>query len=813
MSIRKRLVFLGVSVAIVPFCMIGITTYILLSKSLLDVAENKSLRFAKEASHFIEVTLNHKSSLLNSISSNPQILEDCKTGDFTATKKHIEAMHRKVGAEYNSIFILDRDGVVRADAVFEHNHGLDLSDRFYFKQAKLGKSAVAGPIPSRGRRVPGEPVIFISAPIMENGRFYGMVAMVFSTGFLKEVLSRNQIGETGHVYVLNEKGLVLAHLEKEYVLKVNLLELAGNESLKNIIQQALPTSTSYKFEGIDKVIGVSNVESTGWNVVFSQDREEIMTPLNGILKAVLYSALAMLAVTMPIIGIFWVKVSDPIQRMTDLLHSVTQHSKECIQQISLDHKIKYANPAFLNITGQGLEEVIHTGPNLNNENRTPPADIWSGLEEGNPWSGQVIYDLADSETVVLDTKILPLKNTKGAIQGYLSIGTDITEELKYKKRLQQTHKLEAIGTLAGGISHDFNNILGAIYGYARLASSKKKDEFEKERYISQIVKAADRARDLINRILVFARQKEVDMKLMSPTPVIKEAIKLLRATMPTTIELDINIKNEGVILAEPTQIHQIIMNLFTNAAHAIGNSTGCIKLDLEGYWVDDDFIKTHPGIKKGKHLVIRVSDSGKGMDQKTLDHIFDPFFTTKNPEKGTGLGLSVVHGIVKKLQGIITVDSELGKGTIFNLYIPCQQSDSSIEQQQQQSIIRKGTERIVLIDDESDMIETTELLLTSLGYKVSSYIDSYTALNAIKRDSDSFDLLITDYTMPGMTGLQLARNLQEAEINIPVILVSGFFPLEIEAELINVKISGMIQKPVIPHELSEAIQKALDSSD
>lgn len=807
MSLKKKLVLLGISFVIIPFLLAGIITYHILSRSLLDVAKDKSLRYSKELSHLVDISLKQEVRLLDAISLNRQIIQACKSGDYKLAQDYIQSVYNNIGKEYSTIFILDRHGITMADARFIRQKGLDLSDRSYFIQARLGKPTITGPLKSRGSHA-GTPIIIVSTPIQENGKFLGMVGMIFDTDFLSMMLSQNKIGKTGYAYVLDTKGLVLGHPNKEFILKLNLLEQPGSETLRHIIRERSSASINYQFGGVNKIIGISTVGINGWKVVFSQDREEIMAPLNEIMSVILFSAIILLIITIPIIAAVWGKVSNPIQSTIDLLQTLTQHSKDCFLQIDLNRRITYANPTFLSVTGQKLIEVIQKEPNLNNENQTPPQDIWNDLEAGNSWSGHIIYEKPNSETVILDMMILSMKDFKDEVKGFLAIGKDITEELKYKKRMQQTHKLEAIGTLAGGIAHDFNNILGGIYGYAQLSLSRKKSREDIEKYVNQIIKGADRARELVSQILVFSRQKDVNMQPMSPRPVIKEALKLLRASIPNTIEIESNIKSDSIILAESTQIHQIVMNLVTNAAHAIGNNAGFIKLDLEDYFVDEEFTKAYPEIHSGKHIFLRISDSGSGMERDVLDHIFEPFFSTKTQDKGSGLGLSVVHGIVKKMNGIITAYSELGKGTVFNIFIPCVET-GDVAQPEQQALVRGGNERILIVDDEPAIANSTEMLLANLGYKVTAFTDSPSALKAIKNSPFDFELIISDYTMPNITGPEIVKDLKKAGINIPIILTSGFFSHEMEEEIQALNVSALLRKPVDTYHLTDAIRKAL----
>ena len=404
--------------------------------------------------------------------------------------------------------------------------------------------------------------------------------------------------------------------------------------------------------------------------------------------------------------------------------------------------------------------------------------------------------------------LVPLRDERGAIQGYAEIGRDVTSELMFEKRLLQAQKLESIGTLAGGIAHDFNNILSGIFGYAELALMKKDFDSETEGYIKHIISASERARDLVSRILTFSRNTEVEIRPLLPQPVIKEALKLLRSSIPATIDIRSNLNSDSAIVAESTQIHQVIMNLFTNAVHAIGEGAGTITLELEDYPVDEEFVKTHPNIKQGKYVRLRVSDTGSGMEQETMDRIFEPFFTTKPQGQGTGLGLSVVHGIVNNLGGIITAYSEIGKGTAINIFIPCVEVDDS-ELDRQDLRIKGGSDRIAIIDDETAIATTLQNILTNLGYKVTAFTDGIEAQKAIQTNPNDYDIVITDYSMPKITGLEVAKNLKEAGIAVPVILTSGYFGNIIENKARYAGISELVTKPINTYQLTDAIHKIL----
>ena len=286
-------------------------------------------------------------------------------------------------------------------------------------------------------------------------------------------------------------------------------------------------------------------------------------------------------------------------------------------------------------------------------------------------------------------------------------------------------------------------------------------------------------------------------------------IKLLRASIPAKIDITSKIDSDSVIMAEPTQLHQIVMNLFMNAAHAIGENTGTIALNLEDFSVDDEFTRTHPDINVGKHIRISISDTGSGIKPEIIDRIFEPFFTTKSQGQGTGLGLSVVHGIVKKLNGIVTVYSELGKGTVFNIIIPCADKNETIFDQQP-PYLRQGSERIVIIDDEQPIVASLQAILTNQGYKIMAYTNSMEALMAIEKNPNGVDLIISDYSMPQISGLEIAEKLNAAEINIPIILMSGFFGENIEDRAKRVGIAELIAKPTNSYQIMDAIHRIMD---
>jgi len=408
----------------------------------------------------------------------------------------------------------------------------------------------------------------------------------------------------------------------------------------------------------------------------------------------------------------------------------------------------------------------------------------------------------------------PKLDNNGNIEYVVCTAHDITERKRMEKekkkleaRLRQAQKMEAIGTLAGGIAHDFNNILFPILGYSEMLMNDAPDNSDLKRDLSIIFNGTKRARDLVKQILAFSRQREYDLKPIKVHLVVKEALKLIRSSIPATIDIMQNIIDCELVMADYTQIHQVAINLLTNAYHAMEKKGGKLKVTLKEVDLRVDDLK---GMPPGTYVRLTVSDTGIGMDQSTIDRIFDPYFTTKKEGKGTGLGLAVVHGIIKSHGGHISVYSEPGKGSEFHVYLPvikAQQETKQIEIQP----IKKSNERILVVDDEKMVVEIQQKMLKRLGYDVTSCTSSVEALKAFQANPDNFDLIITDMTMPNMTGDQLAQKIMEIRTDIPIILCSGFSEKMSNEKAKSLGIKKFLMKPVLIKDLSITIRRELDN--
>ncbi|MFP4547039.1 MAG: ATP-binding protein [Fidelibacterota bacterium] len=421
------------------------------------------------------------------------------------------------------------------------------------------------------------------------------------------------------------------------------------------------------------------------------------------------------------------------------------------------------------------------------------------------------------EKVVLSVSATPKFDSRGKFDGMISIIRDITrdyenekERIRLGKMVNRSQKLETIGTLAGGIAHDFNNILTPILGYADMVLNAGLDsEFARDN-IEEIYKASVRAKDLVAQILSFSRHAEQDRQPIYVNTVVNEALKLLRSTIPTTINIIAEVDKEcPKILGDASKIHQVVVNLCTNAYQAMEDEGGTLFVDLKTVEIKKEESLEYLELKPGQHINITIKDTGIGMDNDTLDKIFEPFFTTRDVNKGTGLGLSVVHGIVKSHEGTIIVDSEVGKGTEFNIYFPV--IDSNNEKKIEEiGPLEEGHEKILLVDDKETVTKMISKFLGTLGYSVISVNSSIKALELYSSNPKEYDLLITDLTMPEMTGYTLAQKIHDINENFPILMMTGYGAKITREEQQAVGIKKIISKPILIDELSQQIREMFD---
>jgi len=416
----------------------------------------------------------------------------------------------------------------------------------------------------------------------------------------------------------------------------------------------------------------------------------------------------------------------------------------------------------------------------------------------------------DGSDHICDATASPILDEHNRILGGLIVFPDISDQKKIGRQLQQSQKMEAIGTLAGGIAHDFNNILFPIVGYTQMLLEDTPEDSPTRDSLNQIYTSVLRAKSLVKQILTFSRQESSELMLMKMQPIIKETLKLIRSTIPTTIDIKLDINPDcGVIKADPTQIHQIVMNLATNAYHAMEETGGELKVRLKEIELGEyDILR--PDMKPGIYACLTITDTGIGMDKELTRKVFDPFFTTKKKGKGTGMGLSVVHGIVTAMGGAIQVYSEPGEGTQFHVYLPVEKNFSEEQVIHSKIDIQGGTEQILLVDDDESILLMEKRMLELLGYQVTTHISSIEALEAFRDSPDKFDIVITDMAMPNMPGDKLSAELIKIRYDIPILLCTGFSETMSEEKATSLGIKGFLWKPIIMKDLAQKIREVLD---
>ncbi|MEQ8224120.1 MAG: PAS domain S-box protein [Candidatus Eremiobacterota bacterium] len=508
------------------------------------------------------------------------------------------------------------------------------------------------------------------------------------------------------------------------------------------------------------------------------------------------------------------KAQESLKETKDYLDKVINSVSDPIFVKDINHRLVMVNDAECSLLGYKREEIIGKTdydffPKEQSDIFWEKDDLVFNTGEENVNEEKLTNAYGDTRTIV--TKKALYKDKKG--QKYIvGITRDITdikkaheEKEKIEKQLQQAQKMESIGTLAGGIAHDFNNILGTIISYSELGLTTVSDEFSVRKSFEGIIRAGYRARDIIRQILTFSRQAEIELNPFSLRDIIKETLPLIRSSIPSTIKIKTIINTDGMILADHGQFSQILLNLCSNAMDAMTDHGGLLEISLSRLSINSEYTD----LKPGDYIVLTVTDTGHGMDRDILERIFDPFFTTKDQTKGSGMGLSVVHGIVKNHGGTITVSSEVNKGSSLQILIPEFQKQVTEKEDSKESVTSEHV-HILFIDDEEDLLFSQGQMLKFQGYDVTSTTSSMEAMEIFQKNPYDFDLIITDQTMPDMTGIEIVKNIFHIRPGIPVILCTGYSEQSIEDEAESIGIKCLLIKPVTAKNLIKTIRKVLE---
>lgn len=507
------------------------------------------------------------------------------------------------------------------------------------------------------------------------------------------------------------------------------------------------------------------------------------------------------------------KLYEESRKAEEVYRSLIHSSADAIVLYDLTGNVKYISPAFTQLFGWTQAELEgQTIPFVpESETKSTLFLIEEVVGKGRPVHGFETRRLTnDGRILDVSASASRFDDHEGKPSGTLVVLRDITEKKRLEAQFRQIQKMESIGTLAGGIAHDFNNLLSGIMGYTEMCLLETPKDGMIKRRLTRVMQASERAKDLVNQILTFSRQSEQAKIPLQIRPIVKEALKLLRASIPSTIHFQIDIAEDTrVILADPTQIHQVLMNLCSNAAHAMQEKGGTLTIIIVNVQIGKKDLPAHSDLMEGEYVRLTVADTGHGMTPYTLERIFDPYFTSKRHGEGTGLGLSLVHGIVKSMNGVIRVSSTFDEGTTFEVLIPCLENGRE-EVVAVEKALPVGMETILLVDDEDFVLDMTQEMIESLGYTVFARTSSQEALNAFLANPEQFDLIISDQMMPNMTGKELAMSIRAINPRIPFILCTGF-STSITAEIVRkLGIAALVYKPVLRQVMAETIRKVLN---
>jgi two-component system, cell cycle sensor histidine kinase and response regulator CckA len=509
------------------------------------------------------------------------------------------------------------------------------------------------------------------------------------------------------------------------------------------------------------------------------------------------------------------QVTNALRESEEKYRLLVETANEAIF-IAQDGAIKFPNPKVIEITGYSEKEVMAM-PFVNlihPDDREMVVERHlqrlHGKHPPSDYSFRIINKAGSELWVQINAAPITWEGRPATI----NLIRDVTEQKQLGERLRQSQKIESIGTLAGGIAHEFNNILSIIIGNTELALCEVSEQSMAADHLQEIRSASLRAKDVVNGILSFARIAPAERKPVRVGDAARESLKLLRAAIPATIDIRQHIACDGeLILADQTEIHQVLMNLCTNAAHAMGGAPGILRVALEPVHLDRPTAMFYDGLNPGRHVRLSVADFGRGIDPKVKDRIFDPYFTTKEIGQGLGMGLAVVYGIVKKNDGAIRIESQLGQGTTVEVLFPQIEAPATAEAEGSEAgLFPIGTERILLVDDEASLVEMTARILEKLGYTVVIATSSSKALRLFQSQPERFDLVITDMAMPEMAGDRLAREIFGIRPEMPILLCTGYSDRIDEKGAAALGIAGYCMKPIVTETLAHEVRQALDTA-
>ncbi len=507
------------------------------------------------------------------------------------------------------------------------------------------------------------------------------------------------------------------------------------------------------------------------------------------------------------------RAEETLRESEQRFRMLVENSNDLITEITLDGAILYTSPNHGALTGYEAKDLV--GHNVLEFVHPDDLEEVAAKLSQRKAASTFRYRFRDGSFHWFEASGSAFQLNDQTERGVI-VSRDVTERIEAEQarreledQLRKAQRIEALGTLAGGIAHDFNNILAAIVAYTEMAGQDADNPVAVREHVAELTDAGKRATDLVKQILAFSRHRKHSREPISLAVVVNDALKLLRSTLPATIEIVAQVEDDNqIVLADPGQIHQVVMNLCTNAAHAVGESPGRISVELGAHEVDVDHATQELGV--GRYVRLSVTDTGHGMDASVLERIFEPFFTTKAPGEGTGLGLAVVHGIVRDHEGVIRAHSTLGQGSTFDLYFPEHRSPGPQSKATIEGEPRGQGERVLFVDDEPSLCRGVGLMLQRLGYHVTGFTSPEEALRHFEAHGGEVDIVLTDLSMPGMTGIEFSRRLLAQRSSLPILLLSGFSGKWTPERVAEVGLSGVVAKPLSSSALANALRRALD---
>ncbi len=620
-------------------------------------------------------------------------------------------------------------------------------------------------------------------------------------------------GEMGMYYVSERSEQIVGlqpNLDGFFDRFTEIIVPEHREDFIKSIEKAVKEKSPWHFEGMLKKLTGEQIWFSGHSVPSVREGEVVF---NGIVQDITERKQA----------------EEAIRKSEQEKSLILNNASEIIAFHNKDRRLIWANRAYLD----GITRIIGLPVTIDDLKGKKCHEAWGltgdctncpvllAIETGKPQEGELTPENQEHWPATQGSwmvRAAPVRDSSGAVVGVIEIANDITERKqaeKERERLQtqltQAQKMESIGTLAGGIAHDFNNALTPIMVQTELAKLTIPADNPVQEGLDEIIKAGHRAKDLVKQILTYSRQSQQQRVSIDLTPMIKESLKLLRSSIPTTIEIRQDIETDPcTVLADPTQMEQIVMNLCTNASQAMQEMGSVLEVSLKPVELDEDEAKSYPNIRAGSYVMLTVSDTGIGIEAELMEKIFDPFFTTKPVNEGTGMGLSVVHGIVLSHQGDITVRSEPGKGATFTVLLPRLEQETETESETIDGSLPTGNERVMFVDDEDPMVKAGEQMLKQLGYQVEVKTSAVEALAAFLEQPDRYDLVMTDMSMPNMTGDNLAKAMMNVRPDIPVIICTGFSHQIDEEKALAMGIRAFVMKPFAMKGIAETVRKVLD---